>query len=183
MEWGERYDSVTEILESVGAHMDAAESHGTLCGMLSGPKGAERAEWMAEVLADTEPRGEAARACLEALSMLFDETASWLADDSFGFDPLLPEDEVPLPVRARALAGWCQGFLYGLARTGPDADADLPPESREALSDMAEIARVAAAPDEDEDDEESYAELVEYVRVAVMLYREHVQRSRPLGEE
>lgn len=182
MDWGERYDSVTEILESIGARMDAAESHGTLCGMLSAPKGAEPAHWIAEVLEGAEPRGEAARACLEALSMLYDETAAWLTDDAFGFEPLLPEDSAPLPARARALAAWCQGFLYGLARGEPGYDAELPAEAREALSDLAEIARVAAAPDEDEDDEEAYTELVEYIRVAVMLYREHTYRSRPLGD-
>jgi len=61
-----------------------------LTGMLTGAEEPSQAHWIAEVLADTEPRGEAARACLEMLSLLYDETVTELADDSMGFLPLAP---------------------------------------------------------------------------------------------
>jgi len=45
---------------------------------------------------------------------------------------------------------------------------------REYLADMAEISRVAAEPDDEEADEDAYTELVEYIRVGVLLCREHM---------
>ncbi len=181
---GQRYADVAEVLEAVGAHAGAAEAHGMLTGMLTGAEEPTQAQWIAEVLADTEPRGEAARACLEMLSMLYDETVTELADDSMGFLPLLPsEEDEALAERSRALAGWCGGFLFGLGRTEPGSDSDLPAEVREYLTDMAEISRVAAEPDEEEEDEDAYTELVEYVRVGVLLCREHMGHSVQPPEE
>ncbi len=174
---GQHYDSVAEVLEAVGAPVTAAEAHGMLTGMFTGAEDTSQARWIAEVLADTEPRGAAARACLETLAMLYDETAAELADDATGFQPLLPDDdERPLTERTRALASWCSGFLFGLGRTEPGSDADLPAEVREYLSDIAEIGRVAAEPSEEEDDEDAYNELLEYTRVGVLLCREHMGR-------
>ncbi|MFP4648366.1 MAG: UPF0149 family protein [Halorhodospira sp.] len=169
---GQRYAEVTEVLEAVGAQMGAAEAHGMLAGMLTGADDTSQARWIAEVLADTEPRGEAARSCLEMLALLYDETSTALADDAMGFEPMLPAEEEPLTERTRALASWCSGFLFGLGRTEPGADSELPAEVREYLTDMAEIARVAAEPAEDEDDEGSFTELIEYVRIGVLLCRE-----------
>jgi len=174
---GQRYEGVAEVLEAVGAQAGAAEAHGMLTGMLTGAEDTSQARWIAEVLADTEPRGEAARACLETLALLYDETATALADDAMGFEPLLPAEEEPLAERTRALAGWCSGFLFGLGRTEPGSDSDLPGEVREYLADMAEISRIAAEPDEEEDDEGSFTELMEYVRVGVLLCREHMGQA------
>ncbi|ABM61959.1 UPF0149 family protein [Halorhodospira halophila] len=171
---GQRYQGVAEVLEAVGTPVGAAEAHGMLTGMLSGTGDAGQAHWIAEVLADTEPRGEAARACLETLTLLYDETATELADDAMGFAPLLPAEDEPFGDRVRALAAWSSGFLFGLGRTEPGEDTDLPAEVREFLSDLAEISRVAAEPAEDEDDEASYTELLEYIRVGVLLCREHM---------
>ena len=145
-----------------------------LTGMLTGQEETSQARWIAEVLADTQPRGEEARACLETLALLYDETASELADDAMGFSPLVPSEDQPLPDRARAIAAWCGGFLFGLGRTEPGSDAQLPAEVREFLNDAAEISRVAAEPADDEDDEGAYTELVEYIRVGVLLCREHM---------
>lgn len=177
MSWEERYQSIEESLQDIGAHVGAAQSHGMLCGMLTGAEDTSQARWIAEVLADTEPRGEPARACLEMLTILYDETAAGLADDNFYFHPMLPAEQAPLTERSRALAGWCEGFLFGLGRSEPGSDSALPVDVREVLTDMGEIARVAAEPDEAEDGEESYAELVEYVRVAVLLCREHLMHT------
>lgn len=175
MSWEERYAGVEEALREVGAHVGAAEGHGMLCGMLTATDDTSQAHWIAEVLADTQPRGETARHCLETLTLVYDETAAGLADAQFEFQPMLPGEESSLAERSQALAGWCSGFLFGLGYNQPGSDdASLPANVREALNDMAEIARVAAQPDEDEDDEDAYTELVEYIRVAVLLCREHL---------
>ncbi len=83
------------------------------------------------------------------------------------FAPLLPDDDEPLAERATALAQWCQGFLYGLGTGRLNSIDELPGEVGEIVHDLTEISR--ATPGEEdptEDDEQAYAELVEFVRVA-----------------
>lgn len=168
------HETTQGVLEAVDAGMGAGEAHGMLCGMLSGPGSVDRAHWIAEVLAESEPRGEAARACLETLSLLYDETVTALGEEDFQLEPLVPDDTHPLAERTRALAAWCRGFLFGIGYTEPGRSADLPAEVREALADLSEIARVASEPDEAEDDEDAWSEVHEYVRVAALLCREHL---------
>ncbi|MBK1733730.1 hypothetical protein CKO15_00215 [Halorhodospira abdelmalekii] len=180
MAWQERYEATTEVLTAVGGCVGAAESHGMLCGMLATGKEVTQADWIAEVLRNTQPHGTEARACLETLTLLYDETATGLAAEDFDFQLVLPADGAPLSDRTQALASWCNGFLFGLGRNRPDREeAVWPREVHEALGDMAEIARLTGEPtaavEVDEEEEEAYTELVEYVRIAVLLCREQLR--------
>ena len=100
------------------------------------------------------------------------------------FEPLLPDDEEPTPVRAAALAHWCEGFLHGLvsAEHGDALKERLAAEPlADIIRDMLEITRAGADEDGDSDsDEEAYAELVEYLRVAAQLtYEELAEMRKP----
>jgi len=163
---------VQRVLEDVGSRVLASESHGMLCGMVSGPESADRARWIARVLEGTEPSGAPARACLETLVWLFDETLREMEDENFGFHLLLPAEDEPLTARAMALGLWCQGFLYGIGTAGLGKDSKLLPEVGEALSDLSEIAQIEFQVDGGEADEQAYAEVVEYVRMASLLLME-----------
>ena len=82
----------------------------------------------------------------------------------------MPDDEASIDERAIALVDWCRGFLGGLGVSGADVDNGLGGEGGEVLSDLARIAATRFdAGDTAEDDEEAYAEVVEYVRVGVLL--------------
>ena len=84
-----------------------------------------------------------------------------------------------LDVRAEALGLWCQGFVSGLG-TGLGGQSGLSPEGEEFLRDLTEISRVGFDADStDEADETAYAEIVEYVRVGVVLMGEEL-RPRPV---
>ena len=86
------------------------------------------------------------------------------------FSLLLPDDSAALPVRTRALSDWCGGFLYGLALGGIREDADLPETVREVMRDFYEISHAGFVTDApDEGDETAYVEIVEYVRISVLL--------------
>ena len=170
----ELYEPLEQALAAVEAQSGAAAAHGRLCGMLTASDRTDSAHWIAEVLEDTAPRGEAAKACLVLLSRLYEETWEALEDPELAWRMLLPDDSEPLGLRAAALGAWSEGFLLGLAIGGLTESA-LPSEAREALSDLGEIARVDTDPEADEGDEQAYEELVEYVRVATLLIREHVR--------
>jgi uncharacterized protein YgfB (UPF0149 family) len=115
---------------------------------------------------------------------LYAVTAAALEDDEFDFHPLLPDDDAELGPRTAALGAWCRGFLAGFADAGAVAEqrgSALPGSVGEVLKDFAAIA--SAAVDEDaseEESENSYAELVEYLRFAALnVYMDNMGSPRP----
>ena len=102
---------------------------------------------------------------------LYTVTASALIDDEFDFHLLLPDDEVEIDQRTDSLAAWCSGFLAGFALVSADTEngAKLSADSTEILKDIAQIAQAGVDSEaEEEESEESYFELVEYLRFASM---------------
>lgn len=140
-----------------------AELHGALCGWLSAG-GENVPAWLARVMADdalpTPAQGDLLD-CLRSVSV------SQLGDTDFGFQLLLPDDSVPVVERAGAMFDWCRAFLggFGLAV----ADKKLSEEGDEALADIANLASARIDEVDPEGDEESLAEIEEYVRMAVLL--------------
>lgn len=169
----ERYTTVAAALAEVEAEVSAAEAHGMLCGLFCTPDEPEAARWMAQVLDGLSPKGEPARTVLEALTELYHDTRDRLQNDSLEFEPLLPDDDEPLERRATALGQWCEGFLFGLGIARGQAPEPLPREANEVVTDLTEIARIDTDTEGDEDSEIAYTELVEYLRAATLLVREH----------
>jgi uncharacterized protein YgfB (UPF0149 family) len=81
----------------------------------------------------------------------------------------------PLNGRANALALWCTGFLYGLG-TGHISDLEaLNGDVGEIVRDFTEISRASGDDaDADESNEQAYAELVEFIRVAAQVVFEEL---------
>lgn len=148
----------------LGLATPAAQLHGALCGWLAGG-GAPVPEWPARVLADDALPAPPADSPLDLLRQA---TAAQLADRSFGFDLLLPDEDAPLAERSGALFEFCRGLLGGFGLAAGEARG-LSEESREALGDIARLAAATAQDDGDDEDEEALAELVEFVRVATLL--------------
>jgi hypothetical protein len=115
-----------------------------------------------------------------ALAALREMTLEGLFDPDMGFKPLLPDDEVALDQRVRALGRWCDGFLYGLSNSGQFELDRLSPEIREVISDLTELSRVGLTDEDVESQtaEADYAELVEYVRVGVQMIFLELQPKR-----
>jgi len=163
------HGALERALAAVDASFGASAAHGVLSAVLCAPFASEP-DWMWEIMGRKELGGDVlAGECRELLSALYDEAAATLRGGEFSFQPLLPADEAPLAARAEALAEWCSGFLSGLGIAGVGAGTRLPGESGEILDDLDRIARLRGAGDESEPEEAAYAELVEYVRVGVML--------------
>ena len=140
-----------------------AELHGALCGWLAAG-GEDVPAWPARVMADDSlpaPTQGDPLDCLRGASV------SQLGDTDFGFQLLLPDDDVPVVDRAAAMFDWCRAFLggFGLAIT----DKKLSEEGEEALSDIANLAAARVDEVDPEGDEESLAEIEEYLRMAVLL--------------
>jgi hypothetical protein len=91
------------------------------------------------------------------------------------FELFIPEDAA-LPERVDAMQEWCQGFGLGLAVAGVKDMKKLPADSREWAED---VVRIGSANDLDLDDaeesEEALAEIIEYLRVGVLMMNEEMQ--------
>ena len=171
---GELYQRVARALGSVHCDIDAAECHGMLCGMLSGPRPFDPGLWLDHVSGgerDIFADGEA-RAALEALMR---ETLSAMSAEDYELTLLLPDDDAALAARAAAFAGWCRGFLSGLGLSGIASLEALGEDAREFLADLSRFTSLAmdrdGDADSDEEDERALVELTEFTRMGVMLVR------------
>jgi uncharacterized protein YgfB (UPF0149 family) len=141
--------------------------HGFLCGRLScGPVDMQElinatAKWLALAEEQTE-------AAENALEEFYESALSNLQDLSFLFQPLLPDDELPLNERLVAVGDWCSNYISGLG-DGMGAEFEVSVDGKEALEDLAAIGQISTDFESDDDGERDYAELVEYIRIAVQL--------------
>jgi uncharacterized protein len=167
-----RFKDFEDALATAGGLADAAEAHGSLCGALCSVSPYRMQDWVNEILPDGAVLSDESAAMLERV---FTATATSFGEQGMEFEPLLPDDEQPLNGRANALALWCTGFLYGLG-TGSISDLEaLNGDVGEIVRDFTEISRATGDDAEsDESNEQAYAELVEFIRVAAQVVFEEL---------
>lgn len=174
------YQLLDEILRRAGAESDAAECHGTLVGLACSNPGAGPEPWLDLVLVELDPDDLLVAECRAALLQLYQSCCSDLQSQRMVFDPLLPEDDQHISVRASAMGRWCQGFLFGLSLGGLPEFSSLPGEVPDIITDMSELTRAGVDEGTDEEEgEQAYAELIEFIRVSVRLVHEELN---PLPE-
>jgi uncharacterized protein YgfB (UPF0149 family) len=161
------HPQLQDALASVNMTIDAAEAHGWLSGALCVRRDYGSKDWLAELVADTGGEAPVAAAPLADLPA---ETLAALGSDSFGFTPLLPDDEAPLADRVAALAAWSGGFLYGIGTGASEKALGGAGDVNEFLRDLADIARAELGPGPaGEAGEKDFMELVEFVRAGAQL--------------
>ena len=158
------WSAVDAEARALALSVTPAELHGAVCGWMAGG-GADAADWLAKVLVDDHAPRVPEGGALEALHAV---SRTQFEDRDFGFALLLPDEDAPLAERSEALFDWCRGFLGGFGLAG-GKDPPLSDEGREALEDLARLAAATPEPDGDDEDEAAYAEIEEFVRVAVLL--------------
>jgi hypothetical protein len=165
------FDQVQQALERLGASADAAESHGTLSGLLISK--ASMADWLSHTLDDLPDKSDvlAAEQVL-VLNQLFELTREQLNDEDFGLELLLPDDCEDFAMRLLGISTWCQGFLYGVGASGGIDQASLDETSQECLSDLLEISKLSHDAEASEEAEQQYLEIVEHVRMATLTLNE-----------
>lgn len=192
------FSEIDTVLERLGVIYAASESHGVLCGLLC-VKGfisyddwkrllhdeqKSQAIWPDEGLEQDDNSATNGRNITITeddwglLQDLYEETLRQLSDDDYGFYLLLPNDDQPLQLRTQALVEWCEGFLFGLGAGEIKDFAQLPDDVNEISHDLAEISRAYHEDETTEADEVAFAELVEYVRVGVLVVYEALQLTR-----
>ncbi|MFN2310014.1 MAG: UPF0149 family protein [Gammaproteobacteria bacterium] len=170
------YLELDQLLGRADATAGAAEVHGLLCGLLCAAGRLDQNHWIEQVFTDLDPDNVSIRQGLAAVQSLADWTVGAMNDPVLGMDLLLPAEAAPLFERTAALGEWCQGYLLGLAAGGVGKDTPLTEDVGELLRDFTEIARAGFEVEEDDqDDEVAFCDVVEYVRIGVLLINDELQ--------
>ena len=152
-DWSRNFEGIEEI-------SSPSELHGLLTGIVCVTEAPSRDEWLQILSTLAVPALED-----EALDLLVDETIDVfhaLSEDELDYLPMLPDDEHPLSERVQALADWCAGVVLGFGLASGHIRAD----EEELIEHLQDVAAVEfEASDDDEEGEESYQELYEFVRL------------------
>jgi yecA family protein len=169
------HEQLEQKLRAADAEGGISEAHGLIAGTIcAGGKSAPEL-WLTHLLGENT-LSTAAIEVSEQLMSLHAEMLRQLDSDAFGFELLLPDDDAPLSLRTEALSQWCGGFLYGLALGGFREDTVMTDDVREIMKDLYEISHARFAYEATDDaDEAAYMEIVEYVRMSVLLLHEELQ--------
>jgi len=161
------FQRVSEELDKAGAPLDAAEAQGVLFGLFASKGAVSEHDWLSELVPESHKIGRFHQPGLKAMHA---EAISQLASgENMGIDLCLPDDTAPFEERLNALRGWCQGYIYGFGAGGGPVPNKLPADAREVFEDIMQISRLDADSSESEDNEQAYIELVEYLRVGVVV--------------
>lgn len=165
---------LADVLARLRLGVGASDLHGSLTGFLCAGGHADEKSWLTALELDSDP---AAGDPYEALAPVYQECAAALDDPELRFEPLLPASETTLDARADALVEWCRGFLGGMGLAGSGPRQTLTPDATEILDDFGTIAGSRFEYENAEEDENALAEVVEFVRVGVLLL--HTEMTSP----
>ena len=172
------FDVVQSALEKLNANVDAAETHGTLCGLLL--DSSDMATWLKHTLDNLPEAGDVLAA--EQLSLLkefFEQSREQMNTDDLSFELLLPDEIDDFGNRLLGLSSWCQGFLYAVGIIGLGKRGELDEVSQECLSDLLEISKLDYQQVCDEESELQFIEVVEHVRMSVLMLNEALNPVMP----
>jgi hypothetical protein len=174
------YTLAAQLLADSLPGISPAALHGLLIGQLCSGVVQPDPEDMGELL-----EHELLPVVRKLMDRLASEANVQLGGLEYAFQPLLPDDEATLPARVYALGLWCEYFTTGFAAGYLRPDSNLSREAREILQDFGELASLAENQHRvDEQDEEDFMELVEYVRMAaITLYHQLVGTRPPQDDE
>jgi len=175
------FDDISNMLVALGAHASPSEIHGYLSGLLAAGKRLSDKQWLEEAQVLIDADNDISPANQEAFICIYANTLASLADENYGFYPLLADDIHSLETRLSCLATWCQGFMVGFALVEKTVN-DLSDTVNDALHDMAAITRVDTELEQDNDNSanDDYTQLVEYVRLASMsIFAEYAKETAP----
>ncbi|CAA0079890.1 Uncharacterised protein [Zhongshania aliphaticivorans] len=180
------HDDLANLFLSLGALQPPAELHGYAAGFVSVGGRITADGWLKHCidLLDCEtPNPEQS----EALYVVYSSALESMESGEMSLDLLLPDDEFDLDQRIVSLGQWCQGYLTGFAMAGKQQNTAkqkaYSPDLTEAISDIAAIAQVSADEQTDEDGEQDFFSVCEYVRMAAMTIFLECNGAADNGEE
>jgi hypothetical protein len=169
------YDIFKDVLHDLNTDDTISSAHGILCGFACVKPDVTIDNWLGEVLVNIDLNNLSEKEAFGRLAEIFNNTNEQLADPTLNFSLLIADDSHTLREQAHTLVEWCQGFLVGLGLSEVQASDE---EVLEMIKDISEISQLDAELLENEDNAEDLNEIVEFVRMAVLLIQETLQPSK-----
>ena len=154
---------------------ELAECHGVVCGLLCRLPDARLDAYIGllDMLELVKTPGAGLKMTFEEL---LNASRAQLSDEDMSFSLWLPNDEEILEERTMALSQWCNGFLAGIGSSGDETLKALSDEANDALKDLQQISTADVSDTaESEEDEIAFAEIVEYIRIVILMIREDLR--------
>jgi len=165
-----------DALQKADADYKAAEAQAIACGMLAVNITADKITWVQLLFGEIDANNAEQTSAIKLAGELFEQSKRQLQDSNLVFELLLPDEDESLYSRVTALQEWCSGFLLGVGIAGIKDHKSLPEDSRELLADFTEIGTSGNFDLDNEDEsEEAFAEISEYIRMGVLLINEELQ--------
>jgi uncharacterized protein YgfB (UPF0149 family) len=166
------------VLARLHVGVGASDLHGSLTGYICGGGSAGARGWLAALELQADPEADLPHA---AFARLYEDCAAWFVDPELRFEPLLPDTDT-LDARADALVEWCRGFLGGLGLASVSERPDLSADAKEILHDIGAIASSHFEYADAEEDERALAEVIEFIRVGVLLLHAELATAGRAGK-
>lgn len=175
------YDAYAESVAVLTVPVSASLMHGMMCGYLCLGADSEGEAYLRALLHNK--KDEASRAAVLTLFTVFSISQQQINSLDFEFSMLLPNDNEPLPLRAKAFSEWCQGFTQVLTLAGMNIDQFYEEEAQEALQHLIEFAELDYENlDVEDEDEHALMEVSEYARMAVLrLHNDFIMNTKKRG--
>ena len=152
--------------ENFQAH--ASEIHGFLTGIICSGFAFEDEGYLKSIN-DFFNNGETlSKSLKEILKQVYGEIWQTVLDDSFTYNLMLPDDDESLIERGTALSVWVQGFNLGFGLQNKN-NIKMSDDVTEIIKDFSDIANLSNELEEDEETEQAYFEISEYVRISSLL--------------
>jgi yecA family protein len=161
-------DMIQALLERHEVFANVAELHGVIAGMFCGGSKFSSEDWLAPISDFYNQGVDFPEAVEEQIRLIYRQTWQNLIDDDMPFTPLMPDDDEALNVRSAALVAWTQAFLLGFG-LNKSVLKDASDEINEAVTDFAEICKMTSDLDDNEENENAFFEVHEYVRISAMM--------------
>lgn len=166
------FTKLNQALAKAKVKLHPSQLHGIICGIICGGRDGQAS--LGGLV-----KGEENQTLQKELTTLYEINKKQLQDFLFELKLILPPETANLSARAEALTLWCQGFLTGLKISDVPIEHREAGELTEAIDDLIEITKMNY---EDvvanEEDETAFTELVEYVRMAVILIYQEMHDAK-----
>ncbi|MDH2925251.1 hypothetical protein EV693_1127 [Nicoletella semolina] len=161
----------SHLISTLQIDYTAAEFHGFLSGLLAG--GVQDESWKTLTYQFTNDGHAFSQQPLQQLSEFYPQLQHNFEQANTLFSLWLPQNEDDGFALADSIAEWAGHFLLGLGLAQPRLDQETD-EVGEAIDDLAEIAKLGYAPDDNNAELlEAAEEIVEYLRVVCLFLHSH----------
>lgn len=172
------YFELESLLGRANCEQSAAENHGIICGLLAVNTAADTELWLQYVFPQRDRHDAMQNQLAKRLKTAMDYPRLQMQDSNLEFNLLLLDDAEALMDRVEVLQEWLQGFLMGISLGGIRDFHALPDDSKELMKDFLQISSAGDMDlDDQEESEQAYTEITEYIRMGVLLIAEELQPS------